>query len=71
MTLAILVGVAFFYKWLVSDETHKYITACLYAYSNLSFSNGRFARVCAAHFYHLREYMFEHPEVKQILGATD
>jgi hypothetical protein len=47
------------------------ITACLYAYSHLSFSNGRFARVCACHFHRLREYMFEHPEVREILGAID
>jgi hypothetical protein len=47
------------------------ITACLYAYSHLSFSNTRFARVSACHYHRLREYMFEHPEVKQILGATD
>ena len=47
------------------------ITACLYAYSHLSFSNGRFARVSACHYHRLREYMFEHPEVRAILGATD
>ena len=47
------------------------ITACLYAYSHLSFSNGRFARVCACHYHRLREYMFEHPEARAILGATD
>jgi hypothetical protein len=47
------------------------ITACLYAYSHLSFSDGRFARVCARHYHRLREYMFEHPEVRAILGATD
>jgi hypothetical protein len=47
------------------------VVACLYAYSHLSFSNGRFARVCACHYHRLREYMFEHPEVKAILGATD
>ena len=47
------------------------IAACLYAYSNLSFENGRFARVCARHYHRLREYMFEHPEVRGILGATD
>ena len=47
------------------------ITACLYAYSHLSFSNGRFARVSACHYHRLREFMFEHPEVKAILGATD
>ena len=47
------------------------ITACLYAYSHLSFSNGRFARVSACHYHRLREFMFEHPEVKAILQATD
>lgn len=47
------------------------ITACLYAYSHLSFENGRFARVCACHYHRLREFMFEHPEVKEILQATD
>ena len=47
------------------------ITACLYAYSHLSFSDGRFARVCACHYHRLREYMMEHPEVAAILGATD
>lgn len=47
------------------------ITSYLYAYSNLSFSNTRFARVSACHYHRLREFMFEHPEVKAILGATD
>lgn len=47
------------------------IVATLYAYSHLSFSNGRFARVSACHYHRLREYMFEHPEVRSILGATD
>ena len=47
------------------------ITACLYAYSNLSFSDGRFSRVCACHYHRLREYMFEHPEVCRILAGTD
>jgi hypothetical protein len=47
------------------------VTACLYAYSHLSFSDGRFGRVCAAHYYHLREYMMEHPEVRAILGSID
>jgi hypothetical protein len=47
------------------------ITACLYAYSHLSFSDTRFARVSACHYHRLREFAFEHAEVKQILGATD
>jgi hypothetical protein len=59
----------FFQDELSSDALG--ITACLYAYSNLSFSNGRFARVSACHYHRLREYSFQHPEVKAILGATD
>ena len=47
------------------------ITACLYAYSHLSFSNGRFARVSACHYHLLRDFMFEHSEVREILEATD
>ena len=47
------------------------ITSTLYSYSHLSFTDGRFGRVCACHYHRLREYMFEHPEVKAILGATD
>ena len=47
------------------------ITACLYAYSNLSFEDGRFARVSACHYHRLREYMMDHAEVRAILGATD
>ena len=47
------------------------ISAMLWVYSHLSFSDGRFARVCACHYHRLREYMFEHPEVKEILQATD
>ena len=47
------------------------IVACLYAYSHLSFSDGRFGRVSACHYHRLRDYMFEHPEVREILSATD
>jgi hypothetical protein len=47
------------------------ITACLYAYSNLSFSLSDIAREYARHFHLLREYSMEHPEVVAILGATD
>ena len=47
------------------------ITACLYAYSHLSFTDGRFARVCACHYHRLREYMLDHPEAVAILGATN
>jgi len=47
------------------------ITACLYAYSNLSFSLSDIAREYARHYHLLREYMVEHPEVREILGAID
>ena len=48
------------------------ITACLYAYSHLSFSNNAaFAEICANHYHWLREYMLEHAEVVSILGAID
>ena len=48
------------------------ITCCLTAYSNLSFSkNKALASLMAQHYHRLREYMFEHPEVQAILGATD
>ena len=47
------------------------ITSCLYAYSNLSFSLTDMAREYARHYHRLREYMMDHAEVGEILGATD
>ena len=47
------------------------ITASLYGFSHLSFSDGRFGRVCACQYHRLREYMFEHPESREIISATD
>lgn len=48
------------------------ITACLYAYSHLSFSrNEDLAQTCAEHYHLLREYMMDHPEAARILRATD
>ncbi len=47
------------------------VTACLYAYSSLSFVDSAFAETCANQYHLLREYMFEHPEVRGILAATD
>ena len=48
------------------------ITACLYAYSHLSFSNNKaFAAICAKHNHCLREYMLEHAEANAILSAID
>jgi hypothetical protein len=47
------------------------ITACLYAFSHLSFGDGRLAETCAEQYHLLREYLFEHAEAKAILRATD
>jgi hypothetical protein len=48
------------------------ITACLYAYSHLSFGgNDEFAEICARQYHLLREFMFEHPEARDILRAID
>jgi hypothetical protein len=47
------------------------IVACLYAYSNLSFSLSDIAREYARHYHLLREYMVEHAERMAILAATD
>jgi hypothetical protein len=48
------------------------ITACLYVYSHLSFTdNEAFAELCARHFHWLRDYMLEHVEARNILAAID
>ncbi|MES2502292.1 MAG: antirestriction protein [Pseudomonadota bacterium] len=48
------------------------ITACLYAFSHLSFSsNQAFAEICANHYHCLRAYMLEQPEASAILGVID
>ena len=48
------------------------ITACLYAYSRLSFtSSDAIARIYAKQYHLLREYMMDHAEAGAILGATD
>jgi hypothetical protein len=47
------------------------ITACLYAYSHLSFGEGEFAQVCAQHYHLLRDFMMEHAEARAILRAID
>lgn len=47
------------------------ITACLYAFSHLSFGDSPFAQTCAEQYHLLREFMFEHPEARAILRATD
>jgi hypothetical protein len=48
------------------------ITASLYAYSHLSFSNNVIlSEECAKHYHLLREFMLEHAEATSILKATD
>ena len=48
------------------------ITACLYAYSHLSFTaNPAFADICSNHYQWLRAYMLEHVEAGTILAAID
>lgn len=47
------------------------LTACLYAFSNLSFGDGAFCETCAQQYHLLREFMFGHAEVKAILAAID
>ena len=46
------------------------ITACLYAYSHLSF-DPKLTEICARHYHLLREFMLDHAEVRTILSATD
>ena len=48
------------------------VTACLYAYSHLSFSgNEELAQLCAKHYHWLRDFMMDHPGATRILGASD
>ena len=47
------------------------ITACLYAYSHLSFGDGELAQTCARHYHLLRDWAMAHVEARAILRATD
>jgi hypothetical protein len=47
------------------------ITACLYAYSHLSFGNGDVAAICAEQYSLLREHALDHREAAAILAAID
>jgi hypothetical protein len=47
------------------------ITACLFAYSHLSFGDDAFAETCAKQYHWLREYIFQHGEAREILAAID
>ncbi|UCV10829.1 antirestriction protein [Dechloromonas denitrificans] len=47
------------------------ITACLYAYSNLSFGECAFGETCAEHYHWLYEFAMRHSESMAIRGAID
>lgn len=47
------------------------VTACLFTYSHVSFGQGRAAGICSDQYHLLREYLFELPEVDNILQAID
>ena len=47
------------------------ITACLFAFSHLSFGTNALAERCAERYHLLREYAFDHKEAKAILAACD
>ena len=46
------------------------ITICMYAFSHLSFLPDM-AEVCTEQYHQLREFLFQHPEVRSILAAID
>jgi hypothetical protein len=47
------------------------MTACLYAYSHLSFAQNSFGELCAKHYHWLREYALDHSEAGAIFAAID
>ena len=47
------------------------LAVCLYAYSSLSFAQDAFGDPCATQYHLLREFMFQHPEAREILRAID
>ena len=47
------------------------ITVCLYAFSELSFSDDRLTQTCAEQYHLLREYIAKHPEARSIYRAID
>lgn len=47
------------------------ITACLYAFSNLSFGDGKFGETCANYYHQLYEFAMQHVEATAIRAAID
>ena len=47
------------------------VSACLYAYSHLSFGEGDFGESCARHYHWVRDFALGHAEAGAILAAID
>ena len=47
------------------------ITACMFAFSHLSFGNGVLAERCAEQYHQVRAFASDHPEAEAILAAID
>lgn len=47
------------------------ITACLFAFSNISFARDAVGKVCAEQYHLLRDFAMDHPESRAILAACD
>lgn len=47
------------------------ITACLFAFSHISFARDAVAKVCAEQYHLLRDFAMDHPEARTILAAID
>lgn len=58
------------YKGTMSAEALG-ITACLYAFSNLSIDEGKFGETCADHYHWLYEFAMQHSEAAATRAAID
>jgi hypothetical protein len=47
------------------------VTACLYAFSNLSFGEGAFGQTCTERYHQLYGYAMQHPDANSIHAAID
>lgn len=47
------------------------ITACMFAFSHLSFERDAVSEVCADQYHRLRDLAMDHPEAEAILAACD
>lgn len=58
------------YEGVMSAEALS-VKACLYAFSNLSFGEGKFGEACADHYRQLYAFAMTHPETATIRAAFD